>query len=520
MSCNRDSRWCWLVRFLDVRDDTHNEFVPVQTDDKVVLEKRPKHQSEGFPFIEVMLKMPKVNDVYYIFFLFVLVSLVCLLITIICKESYCGYKYNKVFSSHIFHMLVGVLVALIEYGIYKDDQKYSPMYITSAALQTFLVPLLFESTFAMYHMLFFDQLIPILTFALLTNWITVHVVSIINWKLVELLLEWPMTYSQMCSMVVISNAVHILAVYSYFPLPSNRPRHKYFYLLLGIHQLQNITAEGTFEIVLALSSFESKNQAPSLSVFYLVLRCLIQHLASIVVGIIIGLAMVLVSRLMRQTNNSCKFFEPYIIVFGLISTYMLCRAYKINRSFGVVFCSFIQQRYMYCNFSYDSIRAVKTGIRTIALEVEIVFYVLVGYKIVNIVDLDEFYFSMITMCLLLVIRALVIILISFVMNQTSVGKIGWKLQALIIFGSLRGPRTVGFILQLSGKNYDTEFINAQFYMVLFNLFVDATISKYLSHLIREEEPEGVKLPGERIIQKFLKCAKRKEEYVYEMLVGY
>ena len=112
---------------------------------------------------------------------------------------------------------------------------------------------------------------------------------------------------------------------------------------------------------------------------------------------------------------------------------------------------------------------------------------LVGYKIVNIVNKEEFYFSMLTMCVLFVIRAFVILLVSFIMNKTSSGRIGWKLQALIIFGALRGPRTIGFILQLSGKPYDTVFINAQFYIIIISLFVDTTISKYLSSKIQEDK---------------------------------
>ena len=518
MTCYRDSGWCFLVRFLHVRDTTHNKFVPVQTDKNVVIEKRPLHQDGGFPGSELLLSIPDVGGDYSRIFFFIFVSLICLLITVIFKESSHATKLNNFISSHIFHLLVGVIIAFIEYGAFKDaKEKPEPIYIGSTQLQTFLVPLLFESTFAMYNKHFFDQFITIATIALVTNYISVSLVGFINWNVTWELFDWKMTWSQMFSMIIISNSVHILAVYSYFPVRTS-PRHKYFYLMIGIHQLQNISTEGSFEIVLALAPFKLDNQAKPSSLLYLILRTVLSHLASIVVGTIVGLTLVLVSRLTRQVRKSCKYYEPYLIVFGLISTYILCRAYMINRSLGVIFCSFIQQRYSYCNFSKDSIMAVKTGIRAISLEVEIIFYVLVGYQIANIVNRDEFYFSMLTMCLLFVIRALVILLVSFIMNMTSSGRIGWKLQALIIFGALRGPRTIGFILQLSGKPYDTRFINGQFYIIIISLLVDTTISKYLSSVIREAEPDGVVLPGEKTMNKVLKWLMVKEKHMYEILV--
>ena len=142
---------------------------------------------------------------------------------------------------------------------------------------------------------------------------------------------------------------------------------KEFYFILGYHIVSNCFTLEIYNFGLRLACLPSQDSIPASSFLVLLVKGVVSVVGSILVGLFIGLVTVLLSRLTRQSKD-CVYYEPFIIIFGILFTYLTCRVFILQRFLGGMVCGLAQQRYMFVNFNPDSVSAVKIGAKALGKE--------------------------------------------------------------------------------------------------------------------------------------------------------
>ena len=93
-------------------------------------------------------------------------------------------------------------------------------------------------------------------------------------------------------------------------------------------------------------------------------------------------------------------------------------------------------------------------------------------------------------------RLIIIITISFVLNFRRKRPIGTRLQALLLFGGVRGPRSYALTCFYGNAPYAHLFRDAQLLLIVFSSLVDNLISKMLVRRIRRKL---VKIEGDKFV---------------------
>ena len=131
----------------------------------------------------------------------------------------------------------------------------------------------------------------------------------------------------------------------------------------------------------------------------------------------------------------------------------------------------------------------------------------------------DFWFALQTTLLLYTVKSLVITIISALLNKVinNRSKISFHLQALLVFGSFKSPRTLYYISLMSVKPYSRLFNYSQFIIVTFSVLIDSIVSKIIIRNMKPEQEEEVTRTEERRS----KCTEQLikiEESVYRILV--
>ena len=510
---------------LDVKNYESYDYLDVTSSYGIFSEEIPKHSSSGeeFPGFVLMGDVPKLKDsIFSMFLVILLVSVVCSVISVAFREGVRIEKVKQFISSHFCFILVGVIMAGMEWLIVPMDKirKEDQIQIDGETFQTVLIPLVFDAVYTLYHQNTLRQVIPILTFSLLINILILPALSfLVKFIAIEFQKNEVSFFTQPLMFSSVSNFISLRAAFSVFEEEDGKRYLRYFYLLLGFHFLSNIVTEEIQTIA------EKLDVTPVPTVFHVlpvITITLLKIPCSGIVGVVSGLLTVFMSRYTRRAEGS-KYYEVYVVIFGILFSYFLSSYLVLQRTLGALVCGLIQMRYMFPNLSSDNTRAVKLVARTLSLSLEQLFYVFVGYKLIFRLDLRSFKLSIITLVFSCILKSLLTFIVASIYNWTRLKKIGIHVQALLVFGSLRGPRCIVTATQIYSDNdpIGRNFLNSQFFLIALSTVFDSIIAKLLVREIlhRPERHNSEDLPARSgVMEALCKWLKSREKKIYKFLV--
>ena len=292
-----------------------------------------------------------------------------------------------------------------------------------------------------------------------------------------------LSYGSAWSFAAISSIVDPLTGFSVFEDTSQ----KNFFLLLGIYVVGNTIGVEVFTAAFRLAPFKSAQQFEWTTYALLLLSIVLNIVVALLIGTIIGLLTSFLSRFSRN-NKSCEFYEPFITVSGPLLTMLLCEWNGRSVIFGVIICCLIQERYVFMNLSTKSVMSVKVAMESLAFLSNLIGFVLIGYKFFrSLVVISKIWkFALMVIIVSYFARVLIIITISCVLNFRRKRPIGTRLQALLLFGGVRGPRSYALTCFYGNAPYGNLFRDTQLLLIVFSSLVDTLISKMLVRSIRRK----------------------------------
>ena len=114
-------------------------------------------------------------------------------------------------------------------------------------------------------------------------------------------------------------------------------------------------------------------------------------------------------------------------------------------------------------------------------------------------------------------------IVASIYNWTRLKKIGIHVQALLVFGSLRGPRCIVTATKIYSDNdpIGRSFLNSQFFLIALSTVFDSIIAKLLVREIlhRPERHNSEDLPARSgVMEALCKWLRSREKKIYKFLV--
>ena len=448
-----------------------------------------------------------------------LLSIVCAIVTMTIKEDTAVIRaLNKYISSHVSHIILGLIIASLEdftrtkfpsvlkhQGVSVFSDLHSIKFFTpssnhkdsedrhhvidifkfsSSFLSDVRAPVLFFSCYSLYNRHFARQIIYIFLYGFFGRFIFLAITGFfIKWFATEFIgLEY-FNYGCAWSYAAISAIVDPLTGFSVFKDTSQ----KNFFLLLGIYVVGNSIGVEIFKAALKLAPYRSDQAIPISTIMVLLISIILNIIISLIFGTVVGLLTSLFSRVIRHTK-SCEFYEPFITIGGPLLTMLICEWNGRSEIFGVIICCLIQERYVFMNLSTKSVMSIKVAMEAFAFLSNLLGFVLIGYKFYRsiVVFLDVWKFVLMVILVSYFVRLVIIITITCVLNFKRKRPIGTRLQGLLLFGGVRGPRSYALTCFYGNAPYALLFRDAQLLLIVFSVIVDTLISKMIVRSIRRK----------------------------------
>jgi len=435
---------------------------------------------------KLIYDLPSFNSGYVKAGFIFLTSLLCIIFSFIIKEhKICVQLVSKYISSHIFHIVLGILIGRLDIylssqGLLSEDKAHH-IIVTTNFLSGIRIPILLYSCYTCYHIYFFKQLPYIIAYGILGKTAFITLAGVLIKGSSESFLGYEMAYCQAITFSSCLAIVDPLSVFSVFKDTSQRN----FYLMLGIYTFGNGMTVEVFDAGLILAPYPIKYKFPFYTYMYLVLKVLISLIFSVLVGFVIGIATSLLSRWTRK-DPDCEYYEPYITIAGPLLTYFLNNLFGHSAIFGPIVCCIIQERYVFMNMTPRSVSSIKLILEALSFLSNLLCFVIVGYQFSDVMFNTSINFTILTLFVNYGVKAMIIITITLIINYRQKRPIGTRLQALLTFGGVRGPRSYFMIVMYENAPWSQTFHHTQLHLIVFSVIVDTLISKLLVRSIRKK----------------------------------
>ena len=472
------SQWNYQFKVLHIRTNESHKLQVRNFTSEVIAEET----------LELVFTSPDINHGFTQSAMFFSIFVICSIATLVIKESQiCVKVLNKYISSHICHIFLGIMFGLLERLLttfYVIDVK-EPVNMTPGFIASIRIPILLYASYGLYHPHFFKQLPYIILYGVCGRVIFLVLVGVII-KLVAHFVDdvfMDLAYSQSVTFAAVTAVVDPLTAFTIFKDTSQRN----FYLLLGIYVLGNGITVEIYEVSLRLASFKNEVKFPAATFAALGIRVIISLIGSVLLGFIAGVVTSLMTRLTRR-HKSCEYYEPFITLAGPLIVYFITLFLGYSSIFGPLTCCILQERYVFMNMSTRSVTSVKILCEALSYLSNLTCFLIVGYKFSDIMFHNSSVVTLAVLTILIsyIVKLLIIISITLMINLRKRRPIGTRLQALLVFGGVRGPRSYGLVIEYHNAPFTELFVETQLHLIVFSVLVDTLITKALLRSIRRK----------------------------------
>ena len=379
------------------------------------------------------------------------------------------------------------------------------------------LPIMIHAGYKLYHRHFFSQFLDIFVYGILGTFLLILVTSVINKPLLSAIFgkDCDFTLSQMVMFSCISVIVDPMAIRSL------KPDNKMFYLLLGVSVLGNSTAVDLFSPASRLA-YVSNNTVTATTYGYLALNFLLDLLCGLLLAVAVGLLSSYLSKMARRGDSDCQYYEPGIAVGGTCLVYYMTSYFTLSTLFSVVTCCLMQQRYVFGNFSMKSVMAIEDGLDSLAMLLDGLFFVVIGYFLKQVAVKEIWRQVLVLLAVFYLMKAVICLLLAFLLNisrKTPVKEI-LRTAAIMVFAGSRGPRGWALMLTFQGGEHFNLFHDAHLLLSTFSLVLETLIARSLYKKVEESSEEEEEVDeGKEVSSGFVKWFLDREKELNSFLVA-
>jgi len=378
-------------------------------------------------------------------------------------------------------IILGIISGLINHfaeEYFHND--FPPFVITADIFQHALIfPILLYASYKLYNQEFLRQFKSVIILALFSTFLNVLLSAVLLYFIHDSSWIPSMTLTQTIAFASAVSVVDPLAVAAVFNKKEISDEKGNFFLPFGAAVFGYGVAMELFKASNALAMFGQDDDIPVSSYLYVAASTITDPLLGIIIGVSCGLASASITRI---TSIKCEYFEPVVTLGCAFFGYVLCVGFGFSYIFATICCGLVQERYTFMNMSPKSSMNTENIIFAISLICELFVYILVGYLSIFVDFYEVWDFAIIAIVIIYIIRVVVTLGLSFLLNMFRLSTISFKWQ-LLIFGGHRGPMSLAMIVAYIGP-YHKLFTETTLLVIVFSQLVDGMMSRYLATQLR------------------------------------
>ena len=241
---------------------------------------------------------------------------------------------------------------------------------------------------------------------------------------------------------------------------------------------------------------------------WLMLGFILDIVLGVLLGFTVGVFTCLLSRVTNK-DKSCQYFEPAIAVSGTFLVYFVASSFTLSPLFSVLTCCLLHQRFLFDNFHIISIMAVEDGMETLAKVLEGIFFIIIGYFLVEVNFTDLWQPVLLFLVVSYAVKAFIILCITVLLNMRNENSAKKVLEtvAVLVFAGSRGPRCWLLLITLRKGTHKNLTYFRQFLLLLitFTVVLDTLISRTIYNKLEEcseeeEEEEVLRRKPSRLVK--------------------
>jgi len=426
-------------------------------------------------------RIDDLNHLHSIVSLFSGVFIILLLVPLALKEPnrMSMAKITNLLPTSGILILLGAFCRLVNH--FSEEylkNKYSPFIITADGFQHLLIsPILLYSSYKLYHDEFFRQWKSIIVLGIVGTFLNIilsaamlYFINASGW----------LTSMNMFITTVIASCISVgepsavAAAFNYRKEVKNHPSN--FYLPYGVALLGYGVAMELFKFAQILAWLDGEEHMTLDSYLFIIFSKFTDPFFGVLVGVSCGLVSAAITKI---TTQKSQYFEPVVTLSCAAIGYLLCLDLGFSYIFGTIACGLVQQRYTLMNMSAKSCMNTENILFAISLVCELFMYVLVGYLAINVSFYDTFGFAALAIVVIYIIKILVNVGLSFVLNIFLLSPISFKCQ-LLIFGTPRGPMSLAMAWAAIRVPYHMLIKETVLLVIVFSQLIDGVMSRYLA----------------------------------------
>ncbi|XP_018429499.1 PREDICTED: sodium/hydrogen exchanger 2-like [Nanorana parkeri] len=394
-----------------------------------------------------------------------------------------GFHLSRRVTAVVPESCVLVTVGLVMGGIIFAVDKQAPVMNSDVFFLYLLPPIVLDAGYFLPIRPFFENMGPILCYAVLGTLWNVGGVGFSLYGLCQVEAVGLQNISLLHNLWFGSliSAVDPVAVLSVFE--EIHVNEKLYILVFGESLLNDAVTVVLYKLCEAFSTMSDIRPADALAGVGTIFLVGIG-------GVFIGLVFGFVAALTTKFTEHIRVIEPLFVFLYSYLAYLTAEIFHLSGIMAIIACSVSMKRYVEANISQKSYTTVKYFMKMWSSVSEtLIFFFLGLYTVGNNHDWNWTFISL-TLFFCLFWRALGVVVLTSILNKLSLTSITVKDQFIISYGGLRGAICFSLVFLLPDFPQKKLFIAATTVVILFTVFVQGMTIRPLVELLEVKRKEG------------------------------
>ncbi|XP_042226065.1 sodium/hydrogen exchanger 2-like isoform X4 [Homarus americanus] len=391
-------------------------------------------------------------------------------------------------------VVLGIILGVIFYFFTQDEVTENvchtrielPHFTSDKFFFVLLPPIVLESAYSLHDRSFFDNLGTVLVFAIVGTMFNIFAIgpSLYGLRAAGAMGDITFSFTEILVFSSLISAVDPVAVLAIFQeLGVNKDL---YFLIFGESLLNDgvtVVVYNTMQAFMSMTRVTLDQYALAIAAFLIVV-C-----GGIAIGIIFGCLTALVTK----STTDVRVVEPLALLGLAYLSYLTAELFHFSGIISLIVCGLLQAHYAFANISQKSYTCVKYFTKMASATSDTVIFMFLGMVLVS--DEHEWHtgFVLWSVTLCFIYRFIGVFVLTFLMNNYRVKKIGLEEQFIAAYGGLRGAVAFSLVNMLDKSLAPRRiFVTTTLIVILFTIFIQGMTIKPLVNLLQIQKHKSGK----------------------------
>lgn len=382
----------------------------------------------------------------------------------------------------VLGVILGLIVFFTTRGVDPaakcNNRVELPHFTSDKFFFVLLPPIILDSAYSLHDRAFFDNLGTVLVFAVIGTVLNIFTIgpSLYGLEVAGAMGNISFTFAESLVFSSLISAVDPVAVLAIFQeLGVNKDL---YFLIFGESLLNDgvtVVMYNTMQAFMSMSMVTAGQYALAIIAFFIV----------VCGGIFIGIFFGCLTALITKSTTDVRVVEPLAMLGLAYLSYLTAELFHFSGIISLIVCGLLQAHYAFNNISQKSYTCVKYFTKMASATCDTIIFMFLGMVLVSDDHVWHTGFVLWSIVLCFIYRFIVVFVLTGIMNNYRVKKIGKEEQFITAYGGLRGAVAFSLVNMLDKKLKPRKiFVTTTLVVILATIFLQGMTIKPLVNLLQ------------------------------------